>query len=89
MSILKKMMEIYSYNQSTNLGLLDEKEEALISMKHLLNEMISELDNNQRLIDRYLEYMDEFPINHNLSLDDNEQFSTAFNEYQKITLNDL
>lgn len=78
MSIFSRMLE------TSNYSLFDEKEDALILMRDLINEMISELDTNKRLIDMYLEDMENFPLNHKLSLENNDDFYILYNKYHDI-----
>jgi hypothetical protein len=81
MNNFKDMLKESNYNPDTNLGLLDDREETLISMAHNVHTMISELTICTQNINRSLDGDD-------VSVSFSEDFTEAYNSYLNY-LNDL
>lgn len=70
-------------------GLLNSKDEALVEMSYLLSEMMNELKHTQVRVDRLIDSGDQVPINHGLSLKNNDDFYKPYTEYHQLILDNL
>jgi regulator of replication initiation timing len=82
MSVFDLMLEDLNYTRNSS-TLFSRAEEALMQMESSINNMVTELEYQKTRIDRMLEELDTVPINHMLSLKNNKEFTTPYDQYNQ------